>query len=167
MPVATEVGLTATSSRMQVILQRAQAEAARLQARTIGSEHLLLGLLVEDHGTSAAVIRQFGVDREILRHRVHELVRIPRRRRTTDGLERPWSRAAERVLRNAERESVRLGAERVDVEHLLLALVRERSGVPATVLGEAGLRLVPVRRHVKLTLKRLRIVAHAEPRVRA
>ncbi len=155
------------SARVQVILQRAGAEAERLGAGAIGAEHLLLGLLVEDHGIPSAVIRQFGVDREILRHRVHELIRLPRRRRPAPDGGRPLSKPAARVLRNAEREAVRMHADAVEVEHMLLALVRERSGITGTVLGEAELHLVPVRRQVKWTMARLRVVAHAEPSARA
>jgi ATP-dependent Clp protease ATP-binding subunit ClpA len=59
-------------ARQVVVL--AQAEARRLDHTRIGTEHLLLGLLVEGHGIAARALANLGLQEEATRHAIVEAV---------------------------------------------------------------------------------------------
>ena len=61
--------------RARKVLELALREALRLDDRTIGSEHLLLGLLREGQGLGARVLADAGVDAEALRRAAEERLR--------------------------------------------------------------------------------------------
>jgi ATP-dependent Clp protease ATP-binding subunit ClpA len=54
------------------VLQLALREAIRLHDGSIGSEHLLLGLLREGRGVAVDVLTDAGVDLDRLRHQAQE-----------------------------------------------------------------------------------------------
>jgi ATP-dependent Clp protease ATP-binding subunit ClpA len=64
-----------TSARDAVT--RARAEAVGLGHREIGSEHLLLAIIDEETGTSAAVLGEAGVDHERVLAQVRRLAATP------------------------------------------------------------------------------------------
>ncbi|WAE73655.1 hypothetical protein OUQ99_00520 [Streptomonospora nanhaiensis] len=49
----------------------AREEAMELRRNHIGTEHLLLGLLHEDHGAALPVLRGLDVSPELVREQVH------------------------------------------------------------------------------------------------
>lgn len=59
------------TTRAQRTLRLADHEAAKLGHAYIGAEHLLLGLLAEESGIAAAILRHAGITTE----QVHELLR--------------------------------------------------------------------------------------------
>jgi ATP-dependent Clp protease ATP-binding subunit ClpC len=59
--------------RARQAVERAIAEADRLRRADVGTEHLLLGLLGDPEGMAAQVLRQFGIDTEDVRRKVHAL----------------------------------------------------------------------------------------------
>jgi ATP-dependent Clp protease ATP-binding subunit ClpA len=58
--------------RARKVLQLALREAIRLHDGSIGSEHLLLGLLREGRGVAVDVLTDAGVDLDRLRHQAQE-----------------------------------------------------------------------------------------------
>jgi ATP-dependent Clp protease ATP-binding subunit ClpC len=69
-PTSVEIPFSAASKR---VLQFAAAEADLLRHAHIGSEHLLLGVLREDHCGAAAVLGQHGVRLSEVRDKVAKL----------------------------------------------------------------------------------------------
>lgn len=118
------------------VLARARAAAHRLRHATLGTEHVLLGCAEEPHGEAAELFFRAGITpTELLDH-----VRLlgnpvvdspPPELRMAPGL-----RAA---LRLAREEAERLGDGEVRSEHLLLALLSERTGGGGVVLRATGL----------------------------
>ena len=122
--------------RGRQVVVHAQDEARRLAHNYVGTEHLLLGLLRERHGIAAIVVTERGLDLEGARAALVSIV--------GEGSEAPpgavpFTPRAKKVLEIAVREARHLGHEQVDTEHLLLALFREREGVAAKILAEAGI----------------------------
>ena len=61
------------SEQAQLVLKSAMEEADRLNARHIGTEHLLLGLLRDGESSSAKILVRFGADLESLQKKIAEL----------------------------------------------------------------------------------------------
>ncbi len=57
------------------VLQRAQEEAHLLNHSSIGTEHLLLGLVREGEGIAAGVLESLGVSLEQVRAKVIEVIK--------------------------------------------------------------------------------------------
>ncbi|WP_433076382.1 ATP-dependent Clp protease ATP-binding subunit [Dactylosporangium sp. CA-052675] len=121
------------SARRVVVL--AQESARTLNHGYLGSEHLLLGLLMEHDGIGAAALRAVGVSLERARHEVEELVGLGAQAPVANI---PFTPRARKILELALRESLRLGHDRVCTEHVLLGLIREGEGTAAQVLIRLG-----------------------------
>ena len=136
--------------RALTVLGLAQDEGRRLRHHYLGTEHLLLGLIREDRGLAARVLRrELGVDLPEVRAAVEAVV--GRGTATPPGELRLTPRA-KRVLELARDEAKRLRHDYVGTEHLLLGLMREGKGVAAGVLASRGVALPRVRSEVRRVL---------------
>ena len=99
-------------------------------------EHILLGLLCEEEGLAASVLESLGLTIEAVRGEVAHIVGSGDEL-TTGQL--PFTPRAKKVLDLSLREAVDLGHNYIGTEHILLALVRENSGVAAAILDDFGL----------------------------
>src|SRR6476659_1203033 len=124
-----------TPSARQVIVF-AQEEARGLRHNTIGSEHVLIGLLRDELGNGGRALRGLGREAGSVHERVAAM--LPAGSGTTAG-QIPFTPRAQRILGRADAESLSLGHEGVGTEHLLLALARESDGIAMRVLGEQGI----------------------------
>lgn len=117
----------------------AQEQARGLRHSYIGTEHLLLGILDLPPETAVRqTLRRFGHTAEAVREQVERMV--------GQGAEPPsgsipFTPRAKKVLELSLRESLQLRNPHIGPEHLLLGILRERTGVAAQVLsqGEASL----------------------------
>jgi ATP-dependent Clp protease ATP-binding subunit ClpA len=130
-------------ARRAVVL--AQEEARQLDHGSIGTEHLLLGLIREGEGVAAKALESLGISLTAVRERV--VVSVGRRERPPSG-HIPFTERATRVLELSLRESGQLGHRYIGTEHILLGLVREGEGVAAQVLTGLGADLGRVRQQV-------------------
>lgn len=131
------------SARRVVVL--AQEEARVLGHDYIGTEHVLLGLLVDRGGAAASVLTARGVSAEAARHQV-ELI-IGRGQSPSSG-HMPFTARAKKVLELSLREALELGQEYIGTEHLLLGLIREGEGVATQILVNLGSDLDQTRQAV-------------------
>src|SRR5579872_7151197 len=103
------------------VLVLAQAEAGLLGHNFIGTEHILLGLVLEDEGVAAKALQSLGVSPEATREKVEQMsgpAGLP-----ASG-SAPFSPLAKNVLEQALREAIILGHNYVGTEHILLGLAR-------------------------------------------
>ena len=119
----------------QQSLTFAQEEAERSHHSYIGTEHLLLGLLRLPKGPAPVVLRELGVDIDTVRHTIATV--IGRAERIIIQQIIPTSRV-KMVIEIAFEEARRMGHERVDSGHVLMALVMEGEGIAAHVLEDLG-----------------------------
>lgn len=132
------------TDRVRKVLQMAREEAARLHHEYVGTEHLLLGLIREGEGVALAVLTNLKVDLQEIRRQVEELA--PARSAAADtGPDLPYTSRAKKVLELAMSEARELRHSFVGSEHLLLGMLRERTGVAAQVLTKAGVSLEQAR----------------------
>ncbi len=70
MPVSEQLHLDRFTASARQVLQRAQQQAAQMQAQEVYPEHLLLGALVQDDDEAAEVLRRLGMNMQVLRAQV-------------------------------------------------------------------------------------------------
>ena len=134
------------TERARRVIQLAHREALRLGHDIIGTEHILLGLLVEGDGVAAHVLTSLGIDLDEVRRRVEQLVGKGQPKEKPVDL--PLSPRAKRVLDLAMREARNMGVNYVGTEHILLGLLAEGEGIAAQVLMSMGLDMQKVYQEV-------------------
>ncbi len=131
------------TERVRKVIFLAREEASRLQHDSIGTEHLLLGLLREGEGIAATVLSNLGLDLDAIRQSVESMVAHTGGTLTIGEI--PFTANARRVLELAVDEARQMGHNYVGTEHLLLGLIREGEGVAAKVLMDMGVDRKKVR----------------------
>ena len=142
-------GMERFTQRARRVLSLAHQEAERAHQGSIGTEHLLIGLIEEDGGVAGRVLREMGMEAE----RVREMVL----RLTGEGKNPPdgkieLSNDTQQVLEFAVDEARRLGHHYIGTEHLLLALVRTE-GTAVEALRRLGITPDEIRRQTRRVLQ--------------
>ena len=133
------------TQRAQKVLQLAQEEAIRMKHESIGTEHILLGLIREGGGIAAKALEAIEVDFSTIEEGVEKLVGSG----TKDvGPIVHYTPRAKKVIELSVDESRKLGHSYIGTEHILLALIREGEGIAARVLNNAGVSLNKARQQV-------------------
>ncbi len=120
------------SKSVQRILKYAKEEAIRLGHSYVGSEHLLLGIIMDHTCKASNIIESIGVSTVMLREKLEELLRPTGGTLTLGHL--PLTRRSERILRNTLVEAEKMNTEVADDTHLLLALSLESDGIAKEAL---------------------------------
>ncbi len=118
-------------------LSLAERTASRMNTGYVGTEHLLVGLLKENAGVAARVLKENNADENKILEMIRELIMpdiaVAIREREN------YSPRARRVLEEAHRQADRFGAEKTGTEHLLLALLKEGDNVAVRLLNTLGI----------------------------
>ena len=128
------------TDRARRAMQAAQLEAARLGKSYVGTEHLLLGILAEP-GAASSVLR--GITQEAVRNEILQI--LGRENGSVPTGQIVYSPRTRKVIEQSAKEAHELNQEAVTVEHILLALMREREGVAAHILIKMGVDLSKAR----------------------
>ena len=131
------------TERARRVLMLAQEEAKRLNHNYIGTEHLLLGLVQEQTGVAARVLRDLGVNPYQVRRIVED--KVGRGQRSSVGGATGLTPRTKRVIELAVDEARRMGHHYIGTEHLLLGLIREGDGLAVNVLQDLGISLDAIR----------------------
>jgi len=124
----------------------AKKEALRCGHPSLRTEHILLGLLKDPDNTGCAVLRECGMDLRAIRAKLSLRMIAGGASPPTDEI--PFSVSARRVLRYSANEAKSMNHRYVGTEHLLLGLIRERSGLASDVLHEMGMNLLMIKRRI-------------------
>ena len=110
------------------------AEAAQdLGSRTIGTEHILVGLIEEGSGTAAKVLEANDVKLDKVLELEQKLVST--NQSTTLREKEGYTPSARHVLENSYREAVRFRAPLIGTEHILMALLKETDCIAVRLLN--------------------------------
>jgi ATP-dependent Clp protease ATP-binding subunit ClpA len=152
--------------RAKHVLELALREGLALGHNSIGTEHILLGLVRETEGVAARILHDFGADAETVVRMLSGPAPAPganpnprvgshRSGQATGGRRRPaqagparLTRGARNVLLLAQDEARALKHTQVGSEHILLGLLREEHGLAARLLASLGITLAEVRDQV-------------------
>jgi ATP-dependent Clp protease ATP-binding subunit ClpA len=159
--------------RAKKVIEYAMQEARDLNHNYVGTEHILLGLMREQEGVAAQILMNLGLKLEEVRAEVLNLLGhgIEGAEGRTEsgsrnlGAWRPaeelsgekarvpmfdqFTERARKVFQLSNQEGQRFNHEYIGTEHLLLALVKEGSGVAASVLANLGVDLRRIRLEVE------------------
>lgn len=123
------------TQRAKEALELASREASNLGHNLVGSEHILLGLLAEERGIAAQVLRKLGLNIQNLRKVVVEIDGQGQGPAQIIG----FSPRTKRIFELSQSEAKSLGNNYVGTEHLLLGLIREGEGIGARILYQIGI----------------------------
>ncbi len=126
------------TERANRALALAADEARSFNHRYVGTEHVLLGLVAEPSGATVDVLGAMGVDVARIRSEVERLVQ--RGSGTISPGTLPRTPRTQQVIEYAHDEAQSVGQKVVDVEHLLIALLREPDGVAGVALRNLGVK---------------------------
>ncbi|MSR53369.1 MAG: ATP-dependent chaperone ClpB [Gemmataceae bacterium] len=120
-------------------LQGAQKLAIRMSHQQIDNEHLLLALLDQAGGLTAAILKKAGVAPEALSIRLQrELETLPRVSGSSGSPDNFYlTGRLNKLLANAEDEAKKLKDDFISVEHVLLTLIDDK-GASGSILKEFG-----------------------------
>jgi hypothetical protein len=140
------------AGRARSAVQRAREEAARLGAERMETDHLLLGLLLDtEDGPVKAALDDCGITCETVRKGAGPRGGAPRRASKRSAAVSPEAREA---LEQSMREAVARGDSRLDVEHLLLAVLHEPGGRGQRAVMASGRSPLAVERRLSRAMRR-------------
>ncbi len=143
-------------------------EALNVDSDYIGTEHILLGLLRVQDGIAAQVQMKFGLKLESVRNealgtaagrsalgpdRTTPSGCLPHRtQQPVLSMHNRFTDRTRKVIQLANQEAQRFNHDYIGTEHILLGLIRERSGVAACVLKNLNVDLRELRLEVEKLL---------------
>ena len=122
------------SQRAETAIEKARLAARDLGHSTVGTEHLVLGILAESEGLGARILLRRGLELPALRRAVQELEGAGAPGGPVLGLSEHARRAVETAA--AEAEALRQGF--IGTEHLLLGVLRQPDCGGARALRALG-----------------------------
>ena len=128
------------------VLTRAQGEARRLSHSYIDTEHILLGLALEESGVASKVLSNLGISSSKIQSAVEFVIGKGEKRSNIGDAD--LAPRAKRVIELAVDEARRFNSGYIGTEHLLLGLLRESDGVACNVLESFGITLERTRDEV-------------------
>jgi ATP-dependent Clp protease ATP-binding subunit ClpC len=137
------------TDRSRTVMKLAESEAERFSHESVGTEHVLLGMVSEGKGVAAHVLKKLGISLKKARSELKRIV-APGAQVVT-GKPRHTPRA-NKVIEYSYEEARNLGHQYVGTEHLLLALLRVTDGVAAQLIKSLGVRLETVRAEILMIL---------------
>jgi len=141
-------GMERFTQRARRVLSLAHQEAERARQSSIGTEHLIIGLMEEEGGVAGRVLRDLGMTSE----RVREMARrVSGSSSQFDPNRIELAPETQQALEYAIEEARRMGHHYIGTEHILLGLVRvEAAG--AEVLRRLGITADQIRRQTRRVL---------------
>ena len=139
------------TDRARKVFTLANQQAQRFNHEYIGTEHILFGLLKQEYGLGADILKSYDLDISRICQEAEKLFNAKSHKNDTDidiMIILPMTRGAEKVIESAIEESKSLNHNYVGTEHILLGLLRETEGIAAKVLLNLGLKLKEVRQKV-------------------
>lgn len=123
------------TERARQVIVLSQEAARELKHNYIGTEHFLIGLLREEEGIAARVLKKLGFTDDQVMSQIQRI--IGEGEEATSG-QIPFTPRSKKIIEMALREALSLGHNYIGTEHLLLAFVRENEGVGARIISELG-----------------------------
>ena len=121
-------------------LRYAKKIALQLTQEYVGSEHLLLGLMKEKNGIAYAVLEKNGVEEARLESLTSQLMMEQTNVVLANKAE--FSKRCQDILDLAEKEAVRLKAQQIGTEHLLIAIIKHPDSVAFRLLTAMNIPVV-------------------------
>ena len=125
------------TQRAEDAIEKAREAAGELGHSYVGTEHLLLGIILENDGLGARILKQRGLDAKSLRNTICRLVGTGVSCTPEQGL----TVRARLAMEKAAEEALRLRQGYIGTELLLLGILRQSECGAAAVLTELGIEI--------------------------
>lgn len=120
------------SSKIKDIISSSREEALRLENDVIGTEHFILSIIRDGDNIALQILEAAGIDLYELKKEIEDVVRNKSAERININTQSiPLTRQAEKVLRITVLEARTLKSKMVEVEHMMLSILRNQEN-PAT-----------------------------------
>ena len=144
------------TNRAKKALQYAQEEAKMLRHRTVGTEHILLGLVTEEDGIAGKTLREAGLTSEDVRDEIEHLIDYGPERKENEPDSKdvilPYSPRSRQIMSYAADEARRLNSPLIGTEHLLLGLLRDDKILSSQIIKNLNLSLSKIRQSISKKL---------------
>lgn len=138
------------SDRFKRVLQLARAAAVSLGSESVGTEHLLLGLIREGGGVAVETLRRMNIDIESMARDIEESLTSNGGMMTIGSQQMiPFSARAKAVLQMSADEARNRGEAMIETEHLLLALLHVNDSPAASTLSKYNVTYDAVREEIE------------------
>jgi len=137
------------TEKAKAVLTIAQEEAKTFKHQSVGSEHLLLALIIEQDGIGGKVLREMNISENDVREEIEHLTGYGTMKSYPAGAYLPYSPRAKQIFAYAGDEAKRLGAPNIGTEHLLLGLLRDDEILASRIMVNLGLSLARMRQILK------------------
>lgn len=127
------------TKKAETALQNATEAAFELGHGSVGSEHILIGLLRTEECIANAVLVNNGVEESKVVELIKELI-VPEK---NVGLKEPdsYTPRAARILENARKEAKRFKSGLIGTEHIFIGMLKEQDCVATRLLGTIGVKI--------------------------
>ncbi|HZK23369.1 MAG TPA: Clp protease N-terminal domain-containing protein, partial [Atopostipes sp.] len=141
------------TNRAKKALEHAQTEAKKLRHRTVGTEHILLGLVIEEDGIAGKTLREASLTAQDVRDEIEHLVdygpnQMDQAEAELEELVLPYSPRARQIMSYAADEARKLNSPLIGTEHLLLGLLRDENILSSQIMKNLNLGLSRVRQTI-------------------
>ncbi|NDV82584.1 ATP-dependent Clp protease ATP-binding subunit [Bacteroides sp. 51] len=124
------------SQRVSDIIVYSKEEANRLKNSYIGPEHLLLGLIRDGEGRAIEVLSRLNINLTTIKQSIESILKKYQDEMLLPNAEIPLSNESAKILKMCILEARLLKKEVADTEHILLAILKDRNNVAASVLEQ-------------------------------
>ena len=127
------------TKKAETALQNATEAAFELGHGSVGSEHILIGLLRTEECIANAVLVNNGIEESKVVELIKELI-VPEK---NVGLKEPdsYTPRAARILENARKEAKRFKSGLIGTEHIFIGMLKEQDCVATRLLGTIGVKI--------------------------
>ncbi|WP_302603088.1 Clp protease N-terminal domain-containing protein, partial [Bacteroides caecimuris] len=122
------------SQRVSDIIVYSKEEANRLRSRYIGPEHLLLGMLRDGEGKAIEILSKLNTNLVAIKQQIEVQLKADADDMLLPDAEVSLSNDAAKILKMCILEARGMKSNIADTEHVLLAILREKNNMAATVL---------------------------------
>ena len=144
-------GIDRFTQRARRVLSLAHQEADKNKDTVIGTEHILIGLLLVEGSTAGKVLQDLDLSAELVREVVSKIDKKPEieiEQITESGKDEMLSPEVQDVLRRAVIEASSKGQVYVSTEHLLLSLIDTKDSLAVAALRRLGISPEQIRKQL-------------------
>ncbi len=128
-----------------MILRFAKEEALRIGTNTVGTEMILLGIIIESYGAGARTLTKLGITLNDARKEVSKIINNDDR----DFENEPsFSKRAKKVLEIAWENAQKYNKTAINSEDLLIGIISQKSCVAMQVLTNLGADVIEIKQGI-------------------
>lgn len=124
------------SQKVSDVIVYSKEEANRLRNGHIGPAHLLLGLIRDGEGKAIEILSRLNINLAEIKLRIESFLKQYQDEMLLPNADIPLSAESAKVLKMCILEARLLKKEVADTEHILLAILKEKHNIAASVLEE-------------------------------